>query len=490
MKDTNILSLVQAYKSLEKSAFSNFLQHYRIEIRDDELDDLYALINLLYETKKETILFEGFYVGYKIPQISKEFDLLRFGNEYIINIELKRTGSKEKILKQLKRNRYYLSYLEKKIHNLSFVSESSDLYILNDNEQLEKVDISYLERLLSNQNLYIPDNIDNLFNPSCYLVSPFNSTQNFINNEYFLTNQQEEIKNEIISSLTMAQKAEFVSITGSAGTGKTLLVYDIAKHLKDNNKKSLIIHCGLLNEGQNTLNENEWEIISIKSYCRYDLSNYNAIFIDEAQRIKPKQLDDIIEKTSSSTGLRLFSYDKKQTLALWEQNYGIEERINQLNPILSYNLSKKIRTNKEIATFIKMLFNKNENINLPNEGNVELNYFHNIKDAKNYRKLLEHNDWEVLCLTPSQYNSEHHRKYKDEHHQTSHEVIGQEFDKVVLIIDENFKYNKSGELIYSSKSYYDPIKMLFQNITRTKKKLSLIIIKNEELLDRCMTIMK
>lgn len=33
--------------------------------------------------------FDGYYVGYAIKQIGKEFDLLRFGDDKILNIELK-----------------------------------------------------------------------------------------------------------------------------------------------------------------------------------------------------------------------------------------------------------------------------------------------------------------------------------------------------------------------------------------------------------------
>ena len=92
--------------------------------------------------------------------------------------------------------------------------------------------------------------IDELFNPSDYLVSPFNTTRKFLNNEYFLTHQQEELKTKVIESLNSSEIAKFISITGGAGTGKTLLIYDIAKQLKEKGKKALIIHCGYLNDGQ------------------------------------------------------------------------------------------------------------------------------------------------------------------------------------------------------------------------------------------------
>ncbi|TOE56057.1 hypothetical protein CGJ39_24875, partial [Vibrio parahaemolyticus] len=71
------------------------------------------------------------------------------------------------------------------------------LYKLSSNDDLEVVDFSMLTQLLTNQNILKVDNPDDLFNPSDYLVSPFNSTEKFVNNQYFLTGQQEDIKNQI-----------------------------------------------------------------------------------------------------------------------------------------------------------------------------------------------------------------------------------------------------------------------------------------------------
>ena len=46
--------------------------------------------------------FDGFYVGYHIPQIGKEFDLLRIGKEYLVNIEIKSAADPLKVKNQLK----------------------------------------------------------------------------------------------------------------------------------------------------------------------------------------------------------------------------------------------------------------------------------------------------------------------------------------------------------------------------------------------------
>jgi hypothetical protein len=490
LKRVNIQSLLQAKDSLKEDGFKGFLKHYGIEIKGAEIEDLRGLAKVLSDIECSIGALDRFYVGYKIPQIGKEFDLLRFGRKCIINIELKNNCPEDKIKKQLIRNKYYLSFIGRKVYAFTFVSESQELYFLRDDEQLEKIKVTHLAELLTNHEIDDMEVPDVLFNPSDYLVSPFNSTNKFLAGEYFLTNQQEDVKNQIIDSMKSPQAANFISIIGSAGTGKTLLTYDIAKHLLDGKRKPLIIHCGQLNSGHIELIKHGWVITPIKYYAHQDLANYELVIIDEAQRIKPAQLDTIIEKARLAKCCCIFSHDKLQTLANWEAQRDISAKIGSISPITQYKLSEKIRTNKEIAAFIKMLFNNKRSLPISSNGNIEINYFNTTEDAKSYLDALDETKWENLRFTPSQYNKEHHEKYSEASNRTSHQVIGQEFDGVVVTIDKFFSYADNGDLIYSGDAYYAPPKMLFQNITRSRKKLNLVIIGNEELLNRCITILQ
>lgn len=476
--------------SLKGNSFNSFLQYYNITLRSGELEDLKSLVEHLNPMTTRGNIFHNFYIGYKIPQIAKEFDLLRFGKECVINIELKSSQTEEKIKKQLIRNKYYLSYIRKKLYNLSYESDTKKIYFLADNESLEVIEPKYLVELLCNQELDDIKNIDDLFNPSDYLVSPFNSTDKFLNNKYFLTHQQEEISNKIIKSLQSTVSASFISIKGGAGTGKTLLVYDIVKNLIQNGKKSLIIHCGNLNQGQIELNRCDWNIIAIKNYSSHDLSDYDVIVIDEAQRIYPAQLKKIVESITKNKLSCIFSYDKLQTLLKREEQNNIDGKIEEISQLTTYKLSEKIRTNKEIANFTKMLFNNKRKIELSSNGNIEVNYFQNLDDAKNYLISLDKSKWEVLNFTPSQYDKEFHQAYSNPFNKTSHNVIGQEFDGVAITIDRLFTYEANGELFYNGTTHYHSVKMLFQNITRARKRLNLVIIDNEELLNRCMSILQ
>jgi hypothetical protein len=488
MKSINILSLAQAHGSLTPNQFDAFIKHYDLGIKNNEVTGLKILTANMYEILPYVNIYSCFYVGYKIQHISKEFDLLRFGDNYILNIELKSISTEEKIKKQLVRNKYYLSHINRVIHNFCYVVQTNTLYKLNGIGELEIVDFNLLIQLLTNQNLLKLGNPDSLFNPSDYLVSPFNSTNKFINNQYFLTSQQEEIKNKVLAKVNNGRTA-FISIIGSAGTGKTLLTYDIVKSIA-HIKRTLIVHCGQLNEGHNRLITSGWNIISIKSFNNYNLTSINLVIIDEAQRIRPAQIDKLISDAKFSNKSCIFSYDKQQTLSFSESRMDIEGKINALGNSLTFQLSDKIRTNKEIASFIKVLFNNQRNdIVFSNSGNVDFDYFTDITNVKDYIRLISNDGWEVLKLTPSQYSNEHHESYADMYSKTSHRVIGQEFDNVAVVIDEYFSYDNTGLLTYNSRTYYDSVKMLFQNITRTRKRLKLIIIKNQQVLDRCLSIL-
>ncbi len=433
--------------------------------------------------------FDNFYVGYKIPQIGKEFDLLRFGEKCVINIELKSECAEDKILAQLLRNKYYLSFIGREVFSFTFVSKTNTLYSLTEFESLEIVDLGQLLALIADQAIDDLPSPDALFDPSSYLVSPFNSTEKFLAGEYFLTHQQEEARVHILKKLQTSAPAEFVSITGGAGTGKTLLTYDIAKAFIKKGRRLLLIHCGNLNLGHHVLNSKGWDISPVKSLKTIDLTKYEFIVVDEAQRIYENQLVNILDKAIKCNIHCIFSYDRVQTLHASEAKSNIAGKIDAIKNITRFKLSDKIRTNKEIAAFIKMLFNNTKKVPIVSNGNIQINYFQTLEDARQYLDDLDRDEWEILRFTPSQYNNEHHEKYSGLGAKTAHTVIGQEFDAVAIVIDQYFKYDESGDLIYVGGAYYAPTSMLFQNVTRARKRLNLVLIHNEQLLNRCLAIL-
>lgn len=95
MKHINLQSVIEAYRNLESSLFQKLMNSYGIivgglnGIKDYELDGIEGLINNIFKHTADITVTSNYYLGYSIPQIGKEFDLLRFGTNYLVNIENK-----------------------------------------------------------------------------------------------------------------------------------------------------------------------------------------------------------------------------------------------------------------------------------------------------------------------------------------------------------------------------------------------------------------
>lgn len=491
MRNINILSIIEAYRKLSNTLFQKLMNSYGITsgIKNYELNGIEAFVDELLKANNNISIVNRYYLGYSIPQIGKEFDLLRFGYNYIINIEIKTESSIEKILKQQQKNKYYLSFLDKPLHIYTFISNENKLYklvIRNNGDEIEEITFNELCNILMSQEVVTFNNIDDLFNPSDYLVSPFNSPEKFMSEGYFLTVQQEQIYKEIQTKLSDTA-TNFIALTGGAGTGKTLLTYHIAKETIQRGKKVLILHCAPLNSGHQILmDEYNWSIYMPK-YAPNTI-DFDLIIIDEAQRMYPYQFDKYIKEVRTLNKKCIFSYDEKQYLRDNEKQYHTKERIEKELLCTPYKLTDKIRTNKEIAYFIRQLFNIKKNIPNIDYTNIELTYCKDCYSAKLLLQELLERGWKTPNYTPGTRSFFHYEAYLSNDTESAHSVVGQEFNNVVVVIDESFKYNSQGDLI-ADNTYYSQRQMLYQIITRTRKKLHIVIINNEVMLNRCIDIL-
>lgn len=491
MKKINLLTLDNIYVSnpemLQESSVKEYLNLE--DLKPQEKTTINRLCNVIKGTKFHHHFFENYYLNYQIPQIGKEFDLLRISDELVINVELKSEAiSNEEILKQLERNYYYLSFLKKEIHCYTFVTEGAidKLYYFDKNvKTINEVNISNLIDNLAKIADFNEINIDELFEPSNYLISPFNRTAEFLKDEYFLTKQQEQIKNTILKKIDGTCQNKIFSISGAAGTGKTLLTYDLAKALQNSGKKVTIVHCAQANSGIYELIRNGWDIKTIKYYVPNSFAS-DVIIFDESHRMTKYQLENIL---SNEQKYIIFSHDVNQKL-----NDEAEEVVKRIESISDkHNLKNKVRHNKNLASFIKKFFYLNtikiDELSKDDYKNISFYFTKDFNDAKLYIDYLKYLGWEHIYLTPSRFNPEPLDNVKFSSRNSSHQVIGQEYDNVVIVINEHFYYTEQLKLSYNADYYYNPLETLFQAITRTRKKLKLVIINNEEVYKKCIQIM-
>ena len=492
MKAINLRSYSDAYNSLESHRFHKYLLYFGITVKEQESIDINKIITEILKNDILSVQTSEFFIGYTIPQISKEFDLLRFGNNFTLNIEVKNKSSLSRIQKQLSKNRYYLQALACPVKSFTYVAESNEVYTLSENGNLVKTNIETLIDAIKEQDVKLITDINALFRPSEYLVSPLNATSKFIGGNYFLNDSQLTARDEAIHIIDN-DTLPFIAVEGKPGTGKTLLTFDIAKYFIGKGWNVCIIHCGILSEGHYILGQNPgWKVYPAKNIETVITSQrFDLIVVDETQRIYSSQLESIITNVTTNKTNCIFSYDREQIFTTEEQFRDTAGAIEQLQH-KKFTLKEKIRTNKEIAAFISNLFNK-RNVS-PNIDymNIHLQYFDSESACKYSLNQLRKKDWEVINYTSSNRFFLSYDKYQVGT-RNAHKVIGQEYDRVAVVINQHFSYNPEGKLISRRESNapkYRLDKMLYQMLTRARQEITVIVYKNPDILEACLKILK
>lgn len=487
LKAINLQSIIAAKQSLPTPMLERFLDSFGIEIKPHELEDLELLVEAIYE--HGTIFpLHNFFVGYRIEQISKEFDLLRVCDRLVVDIELKRQQTGERMEKQLRQNRYYLNSLNREVHLFTFVSSERKLYTLKD-DRFEETSLKTLLEVLARQENLLEADVGQLFTPTQYLVSPFNQIGPFLNSQYFLTSQQQEFKNTILHLLHTKLGNQILAVEGEAGTGKTLLTYDIAKHFHDQQQAVTIIHCGLLNEGHLRLKQEGFDIRAAH-VLDHHLPKSSLIVVDEAQRMHPSHIEKLLTYSYQNDVHLLFSYDPHQYIGREEAQYRNEETFQRVTTAeRPFKLTGRIRSNKEMISFTKKLFNRRRPDQLRPYENIHFQYFTNLQDAKQFVQLKSRRGWQFIDYTVPPMNGDLIREMSLNYERNSLQVIGQEFDKVIIIIGEAVTYNEEGRLVDRTPNDYLAAHMIHQNMTRAREQLYVVILNNLEVLETCLHVL-
>ncbi len=519
MRPVNLYLLTRDIDKNTYTEFENILsaRHERMPVKEHEFHSLQKLVDMLCEKGVTIAQLDGFFYSYTIRQIGKEFDLLKISvDKRVLNIELKSLAvSEEKIEKQLLKNRYYLGTLADRLDMYTYVEETGKLYTLG--EKFREASFDELIDSVTSFSDYDIGNPDQLLQAKNYLISPLNMPEEFLANRYFLTQQQEMIKKDILRSLEPSEYEECVNadiekadietenaedadkkkngnsdvnfwgITGIAGTGKTLLMYDLAKELSATGKVC-VIHCGMLCEGHRVLNDmmENVDIVSEEDFLSGSKGFvYQYILIDEAQRMSEKTLTFIRTLANSKVKLCVFSYDYFQILSKTEQRRNIPAKLAELSGFKELKLSGRIRSNSEMNSFIQTLLDLRER-----EQNNRYNY-------ENVDVLFTKDEAEAASIINFYRNDRGYTfiEYDEPLAGCSGDInvleaAGMEFEDVVITLTDHFRYSDDGVLVGNAHpnpdySYY---RLLFQSVSRTRERLCIVVIGDSVLFEKVLSI--
>ncbi|WP_026866259.1 DNA/RNA helicase domain-containing protein [Jeotgalicoccus marinus] len=488
---------VDYYKSIYETdnedvlrSFIKVCDHKYIRKRDDKINheyqDLYNFLELL-STKLTSEEKNGYFLGYRIDnKIDEEFDLLRFSEKAILNVELKTTYPKnglEDITDQLKRHKFILSILKKKVYSFMYVASEQVLYNLNEDNVLVETDFDTLAEMIEAEFI----NINELegIDVNKFIVSPYSNPESFSQHSYYLSQHQRDMKLKIMQS-----KKQRICIEGEAGTGKSLLLYDIAKELSDKGSKVLMLFCGNLNNHEYLTEVFGFTVKPIKSYQLY-IEDFDIVMIDEAQRIYKEQLDSILEYKEKDI---YFAFDHRQVLSIEEKARKIFQKYKDNPEFDFYKLKNKIRTNHETIAFIEKVLKTNVKHHEDYDyNNIDISYFNDKELAKDYILSLEKKEY--VCIELTEYVTKSSGKVKRKNVRNNslkiHDVIGREYEKITIIIDKYFYYDEDGYLRSNYSEYYPYLEVegIYQALTRSKGKVTLVIIKNPEVFIKIQEIL-
>lgn len=449
-------------------------------------------LELLFEHCKECMEEAynlSFYYSFQIPRLGKEFDLLRISKDYVVNIELKsKAVPDESIKKQLKQNRYYLALLEKNIRSYTFISEDERLLRLTNSGNLVETTFEELANDLKRQEELYTGNIEDLFKEEDYLLSPLTHPDRFLLQEYFLTSQQRDIRNHIINRIKK-KNVLFQGFTGLPGTGKTLLLYDIAMGLSWK-QKVCVLHYGSF--------PMELEILDkrLKRIDFYDcgdleelpdIHEYSCILVDEGHRIPKRVLDILCKYVTDNNCPVVFSYDSENAISPLENILSTSDEIEKIPGYIKYRMTNRIRTNSELSSFIRQVMNNTDYSHRRSFPSVFISYAGNKDEA---RVLIN-----KYCARDYIYISDK-TTYVDGITGTSidtSDATCKEFDKVVMFMDRDFKYDDDGYLRYTNESemvYESPVRNMFHGLGRAKKSVAIVVLDNEKLFDYLLSIIQ
>lgn len=500
MRPTSLLLLAQGFGAVPQELLPTF--EAQLSEREEPLPvikphEANSVVRLVQELQAHGARtphhFEGFVFSFSIPQISSEFDLLKITGNAVINIELKSENvGTQRMAEQLARTRHYLGPLGRAIYTFTFVSDSATLYERTSSGTMQKVGINRLVQALESAGDAYDGRLEDLFRVSNYLVSPLNDTSKFLGGQYFLTNHQMQIKASFLKACTSPAAPPVFLVYGSAGTGKSLLLYDLARTL-NTARRVCVIHCGILCSGHEQLNQRQsaFHVISAKKSEHIALASYGALLVDEAQRMWPSQLKRVMSIAVDSHIPLYLSMDRQQVLSQREENYDLEKIVREACPSVSvWELSRKIRTNRELTAFIRALFGLSSGKRFRHTNRVKVGIAQDARGAQELVEAFRHEGYQYITLAHTSHADRELDELdaldgldacerKPREYPNPHMVIGQEFDKVVMAVGPHFLLENTLHR-----------QLLYQGLTRARSDLALVVYDNSELAEHLLTLGK
>lgn len=490
MKSLSIYTLTrnQSIEHISKLERQLSGRKFPLKIRTWEWGSMRALAAQLEMYMQEVYSLRFFY-SFQIPRLGKEFDLLQIKDNHIVNIELKSgVVSDQAIRKQLIQNRYYLSVLGRPIQSYTYISSQNRLVRLTHHNHIVDADWERLCEDLQKEGMNYEGNIEDLFRAELYLISPITDPVRFLKKEYFLTSQQRDIEKKILRDIYAKQSGCFW-FSGIPGTGKTLLLYDIAMklsvrhricmvHCEENGEKWRILHERL--QRIDFLADEQIRIEERKAGTQIPLEKYRGILVDEAHLLSKDKIERLLELSKEQPVI--FSSDSEDVISSEEMDKENIKKLENQTDIKVFRLTNRIRTNAELSTFIQNMMHLPPRMNSRGYPHIFVVYANDDVEAENLLSDYIKQGYQWVEIE----ESEMQEAQADLKMQAVRDM-----DKIVLLLDERYYYDEEGYLraacfMKNGSSY---VRKIFHRLNHAKESIALVVKKNEKVYNTLLDLL-
>ena len=456
MKSVSIYTLTrnQNISCVQKLERQMSGRRYFLKVREWELDSMKAFVKEL-EAHMDKVYALRFFYSFQIPRLGKEFDLLQIREDQIVNVELKSgVVSDEALRKQLIQNRYYLAVQGKTIRSYTYISSQNRLVRLTNHDHLADTDWEQLCSELQNESEDYRGNAEALFQAELFLISPLTEPSRFLKKEYFLTAQQRDIERQILKKIRL-ERTGYYWFQGLPGTGKTLLLYDMAMKLSVRQQVCLI-HCGEAVEQWKVLHERLRRVkyLADAQITSDILSGASAVLVDEAHLLSQEKLEYLLQYCGNRPVI--FSSDYENMLSPEELDRAAVHALEQISGIQSFRLTNRIRTNAEISSFIQNMMCLPERKKGRHFPHVTVMYANDDREADVLLSDAQHQGYQVIL------------------NEAEPAICA---GRLAMVLDQRYFYDRQNYLRSDDRS----VRRLFHQLNGAKEELLLVVKQNETL---------
>lgn len=475
---------------------------------NSEVVQLLNLINNFINNSLRIPAFKNIFFGFKVDKIEcGDFDFIKVNEVNVINIEFKDMTKdekqdinkyKEKLLKQLKIRKRLLSVFKRDVISIGFIQNKDLLffYKLENNKLCSIKPIQVLKELTSSKTDNSISNLSKYLNKETLNISPINQGNLFLNSSYELTNQQSNaIKN--IKEL----KSNFYLVEGQAGTRKSLVAFELAEYFSNIGKKTILFFLSLNTELYTEFKNEKFKLLTLgmhsdenkiinSGFEKVYNEDFDLLIIDEAQRLRIKQVEKLEEEIKKVNMHCIFILDSEQSLVSDDEGTLISNAIKEVVNIKDrFKLKEPLRFDNNTEAFIRKLFKMRKKEGNPSEANIDIIKIYNDREANKYVEYLREN-YSYTLLKPLETGTIT-KNYKYDDH--GYNVIGKEFENIIIILDERYFYDRENGLQISKeknnyKGSHNLLKLNYELITRVKNKITILIVGNDELYENMIEI--